>query len=596
MVHFIGAGPGAEDLITLRGAALLKDADIVIYAGSLVNPALLGMCKEGVKLYDSAKLALSEVIQIIQEAEQDQKRDPAAADERCISIVRLHSGDPGLYGAIKEQIDALKALDIPYDVTPGVSSFNASAAALESEYTVAGVSQSVIITRMEGRTAVPERERLRLLASHGASMVIFLSMGLIREVQKELLEGGAYQEETPAAIVYKVTWKEERIFKCRLSELAQTAEANGITKTALIIVGDFLGNQYEKSRLYAEDFTTEYRKGNRTGGIRMIAFTDQGEETAQIIKNEVGSVTLTRGGGELSLDTWVRENFYEAEALVFVGATGIAVRAVAPYIRSKAYDPAVIVVDEKGEHIIPLLSGHLGGANALALKLAAITGGTAVITTATDLNGKFAVDTWAKEQDLAVINPSYIKVISAAVLQDETIYFEKTRFTPDMKESAAKGLNIGAKYEIIDAESEKKPSIRIDIQDTDKECLKLCPQTGFLGIGCKRGATQEQIEEAFRSFLKKNRLFSACIQKAASIDLKREENGLLSFCAAHGFPVSFYSASELNGVPGTFSASDFVKETTGVDCVCERSAVRASGGKLYIRKFAQDGVTFALAL
>ena len=250
MVHFVGAGPGAVDLITVRGQELLKRADVVIYAGSLVNPALLGLCGEDARIYDSAKMTLEEVLSVIGQAEED-----------GLESVRLHSGDPGLYGAIREQIDELREKGIAFDVTPGVSSFNASAAALETEYTPAGVSQSVIITRMEGRTAVPEKERLRELASHGATMAIFLSIGLVEEVERELLAGGAYGEDTPAAILYKVTWPEERIFRCKLSELAKTVKENGITKTALIIVGDFLSDGYEKSRLYAADFSTEYRAG-----------------------------------------------------------------------------------------------------------------------------------------------------------------------------------------------------------------------------------------------------------------------------------------------------------------------------------------------
>ncbi|MBQ7564855.1 MAG: precorrin-4 C(11)-methyltransferase [Lachnospiraceae bacterium] len=252
MVHFVGAGPGAVDLITVRGQELLRNADMVIYAGSLVNPELLGLCKEDARLFDSARMTLEEVLSEI-----------SLAEEQGLTTVRLHSGDPGLYGAIREQIDALREKGIAFDVTPGVSSFNASAAALETEYTPAGVSQSVIITRMEGRTAVPERERLRELSAHGATMAIFLSIGLAEEVERELLAGGTYTKDTPVAILYKVSWPEERIFRCRLSELSETVRKNGITKTALIIVGEFLSEAYEKSRLYAADFSTEYRQGTQ---------------------------------------------------------------------------------------------------------------------------------------------------------------------------------------------------------------------------------------------------------------------------------------------------------------------------------------------
>lgn len=248
MVHFVGAGPGAPDLITLRGAELLKKADVVIYAGSLVNPVLLGLCKNSTEIYNSAELTLEQVLEIMAGAEQAGK-----------TTVRLHTGDPSIYGAIREQMDALRAMEISFDITPGVSSFCGAAAAAEAEYTLPDVSQTVIITRMEGRTPVPERERMELLAAHGCTMVIFLSAGLLDGLQEALLKG-AYTPETPAAIVYKATWPEEKVMHTTLGQLAQTGRENGIRKTALILVGDFLGNAYDRSRLYAPDFSTEYRE------------------------------------------------------------------------------------------------------------------------------------------------------------------------------------------------------------------------------------------------------------------------------------------------------------------------------------------------
>ena len=237
MIHFVGAGPGAPDLITRRGAALLQEADCIIYAGSLVNPALLGLAKPGCAIYNSAE-----------------------ADGKI--TVRLHTGDPCLYGAIREQMDALDADGIAYDDTPGVSSFCGAAAALNAEYTLPTVSQTVIITRMEGRTPVPEREKLASLAAHGATMVIFLSIGLVDKVQDALLQGGACTPDTPAAVVYKATWPEQKTVRCTVGSLAQSVHDAGITKTALIVAGDFLGTRYERSKLYDPGFTTEFRKGS----------------------------------------------------------------------------------------------------------------------------------------------------------------------------------------------------------------------------------------------------------------------------------------------------------------------------------------------
>lgn len=250
MIHFIGAGPGGADLITVRGAKLLREADCIIYAGSLVNPALLDYRKPDCAVYDSAGMTLEQVIAVMTENERAGK-----------TTVRLHTGDPCLYGAIREQMDELDRLGLPYDDTPGVSSFCGAAAALCAEYTLPEVSQSVIITRMAGRTPVPEGESLRKMASHGCTMVLFLSTGLLEEVERELLAGGAYTADTPAAIVYKATWPEEKTFRCTVGTLAKTAKENHITKTALITVGGFLGNSYERSKLYDPSFTHGYREG-----------------------------------------------------------------------------------------------------------------------------------------------------------------------------------------------------------------------------------------------------------------------------------------------------------------------------------------------
>lgn len=249
MVHFVGAGSGAVDLITVRGKKLLEEADVIIYAGSLVNPELLTYRKEGCSVYNSALMNLEEVLSVIYEAE-----------ESGLTTVRLHTGDPSVYGAVREQMDALKEKNIAYDVCPGVSSFLAAAASLNAEYTLPGVSQSVIITRISGRTKVKEEESLRSFAAHKASMAIFLSITYIERVVEELIAGG-YTENTPSAVVYKASWEDEKIIRCPLGRLAEEVKAEQIEKTALIVVGDFLEDDYELSKLYDREFTTMYRKG-----------------------------------------------------------------------------------------------------------------------------------------------------------------------------------------------------------------------------------------------------------------------------------------------------------------------------------------------
>lgn len=251
MVHFVGAGSGAVDLITVRGARLLGEADVVIYAGSLVNPELLSYTKPGCEIHNSAEMTLEQVLEVVQVAEAAGK-----------TTVRLHTGDSSIYGAVREQFDELDKLGIEYDVCPGVSSFCGAASSLKTEYTLPDVSQTVIITRAAGRTPVPERESIRSLAAHQSTMVLFLSTSLTDKLQAELLAGG-YSADTPVAVVYKATWPDEKIFRCTVGTLHMTVTENGLTKTALIIVGNCMGEKYLRSCLYDPAFTTEFREATR---------------------------------------------------------------------------------------------------------------------------------------------------------------------------------------------------------------------------------------------------------------------------------------------------------------------------------------------
>ena len=252
MIHFVGAGPGAPDLITVRGKQYLEEADVIIYAGSLVNPQLLEYSKDVCTIYNSAKMTLEEVISVMEKAEKEGK-----------TTVRLHTGEPCIYGAIREQMDILDEKGIAYDSCPGVSSFCGAASALNLEYTLPEISQSVIITRMEGRTPVPSKESIQSFAAHQASMVIFLSTGMMEELSRRLIEGG-YREDTPAAIVYKATWPDEKKFICTVGTLAKAAADNNITKTALMIIGDAVNAaDYDRSKLYDPSFTTEFRKATK---------------------------------------------------------------------------------------------------------------------------------------------------------------------------------------------------------------------------------------------------------------------------------------------------------------------------------------------
>lgn len=258
MVYFIGAGPGDPELITVKGKRRIEEADIIIYAGSLVNPQVFAGARPEARIYNSASMTLSQVVSIMEQGEKEGK-----------STARIHTGDPSLYGAVREQMAELERLGIGYEVIPGVSSFLAAAASMKREYTLPGVSQTVILTRMEGRTPVPEKEQIEKLAGHGASMVIFLSVGRIEELCARLQKGG-YGPDTPAAVVYKASWTEEKIVRGTLADMAEKVIKAGIEKTALVAVGEFLGDSFELSRLYDEGFSHGYRQALPDGGAELI--------------------------------------------------------------------------------------------------------------------------------------------------------------------------------------------------------------------------------------------------------------------------------------------------------------------------------------
>ena len=601
MVHFVGAGPGASDLITVRGMNRIKEADVIIYAGSLVNPELLSYAKADCAIYNSAHMTLDAVVAVMREAEAAGK-----------GTVRLHTGDPSVYGAIREQMDLLDECGIAYDVCPGVSAVFGAAASLACEYTLPDVTQTLILTRAEGKTPVPEKENLRSLAAHRASLVLYLSSGLARKVRQELLLGG-YAEDTPVAVVYKATWPEEKIIRTTLAKLPEDMEAAGITKTALIIVSPALGNDYEKSRLYDAAFATEYRGATEIAfpaGIRrvlLITCSVRGYATmqklAKKLENISGAEIITKVKCEALPEVSMRETvkacvdtyFEQVDAIVFVTASGIAVRSVAEHLTHKSQDPAIVCMDECGKHVISLVSGHAGGANALTQMLADVMWATPVITTATDVEGRFSIDDYAREHNLVVTDWAKAKAISAEVLAAgaEPVWIEE----PVVAQGEEKGAcEIGSHQVIITPK---------DVP-VDAQTLQLIPRCIVAGVGCKKGTPVDKIEHAVQDAFAKTGLRMEALCAVVSIDLKKKEAGLLEFCETWNVPFETYAAEELQAVPGTYSASEFVSGVTGVDNVCERSAVKyasehatnqgeqllgrqAKHGELLIRKQAQDG-------
>jgi precorrin-4 C11-methyltransferase len=424
-VIFAGAGPGAADLITVRCQNTLKQADLVIYAGSLVNPDILADVSKNCRCLSSADLDLNGTSRLIQEYYELGKR-----------VVRLHTGEPAIYGAIAEQMNELDKLNIPYEIIPGISSAFASAAALKSELTMAGVSQTVILTRRAGRTPVPDGESIPELAAHQATMCIYLTINKISELVNELLEGG-YSKTTAIGVVYRASWGNEKIIRGTLADIAGKVTAAGVTRQAMIIVGDVLKRGGEKSKLYSSTFSHEFRdkKDNAgivfRGDIAIYAITNGGCQVARNIQRALPNTTLfvpTRFSvnGEETFDkgeftSRLTENWQRYAGHIFVMSTGIVVRKLMPLIESKTKDPAVVVCDEQAQHAISLLSGHIGGANRLAKRVAGIIGAAPVITTATDVQGVVAFDEMAAIQGWRVENPELIKVLNSMLLEKKKI-------------------------------------------------------------------------------------------------------------------------------------------------------------------------------
>ena len=379
-ITFVGAGPGAVDLITLRGAAALDEADLVIYAGSLVNEKLLERAKRA-KLVNSAKLSLNEVLEQMVDGYRSGKR-----------VVRLHTGDPAIYGAVSEQYRELDNLGIPYEVVPGVSSVFAAAAALKVELTMPDLSQSVILTRAEGRTPVPEKEAIEELASHGATMCLYLSVGEMERLTGRLRAAGL-PAETPVAVVYRASWPNQKIVRGTLADIAAGVAEAGIKRQALVVVGRVLGRDGALSKLYDDTFATGYRNAGGvaafSGRVAIYALTAAGAHKASEIAAglEDAVIVLPEKYAELApasrLVRYPDGKFAEAfergwstyDGLVMVMASGVVVRHVAQLCREKGSDPAVVVCDAAGNYAVSLLSGHLGGANRLAAAVARITGG-----------------------------------------------------------------------------------------------------------------------------------------------------------------------------------------------------------------------------
>ncbi len=595
-VIFAGAGPGDPELITVKGQHALADADLVIYAGSLVPEAVLKWTKPETRVLNSASMHLEKIIDEIEKAYKKGKQ-----------VVRLHTGDPGLYGAIFEQMAKLEKKSIPCEVIPGVSAAFAAAAAMGIEYTLPEVSQTLILTRMAGRTPVPETEALELLAEHKASMAIYLSISMVDKVAMVLEK--AYGKDATCAVVYCVSQPEEKIIFTSPGELPEIVRKEKITRQALIIVGKVLdiGKHKEKykSKLFDNNFSHGFRK-KKNDKIALWAITPEGALLARKIAESLPGARLYLSA-DLNindipasyferLSDAISSDFHLYTGHVFIMSTGIVVRLIASCIRNKITDPAVVVLDEIGRHVVSLLSGHLGGANSLAIKVAGLIGAEPVITTATDVNQMSAIDVLAKQHNLFIENPEAIKNINMAFIAGKKFYLHDPYALLRGSISPSHILTDFKKGQITG--NEDIPGVFIDdaLADLSKKMLILRPGSLVAGIGCNKNTTMKEIKKFLEKVLEESKLAISSVISIATINLKADEPGLIALAEDLKLPISFFDKDELNRADGIKSPSDMVEKHTGVKSVCEAAAILASkNGKLIVPKHSTRNVTVAIA-
>lgn len=603
LVEFVGAGPGAEDLITVRGLRALEQADLVVYAGSLVNPAHLKACKADCTCLDSASMNLGEQIEAMSDA--------ALAGKR---VVRLHTGDPAMYGAINEQIRGLAQKGVAASIIPGVSSVFAAAAALGCELTSPDVSQSVVLTRTPGRTPMPQGEDAAAFARTGAMLVFFLSTGKVGELMRHLMEQGGLAEGTPAAIVYRASWPDERILRGTVGDIARQAEEAGLGRQALVIVGRALGANGTASRLYDADFSHGYR--NRLvsedfdGRCALYAFTDKGLTRAREIAAGLGLPTVLHSthpsGAEgivhipaQDFDSRLAANWAQFDAHIFIGATGIPFRKAAPLLRDKNIDPAVLACPESGSHVIALTSGHFGGTNRLARRIARITGGQAVIGSPADVNSLPAFDEAAAQEHARILNPEAVRALNAALLDGSPIAFCGTRAVFERHFASTGQVAFFENPQDVTCGH----AVLWDSENTLPEevlYLDVSSRAFVLGVGCRRGVKPQELRLVAERYLSEFGLNAENIAGIATCTVKEDEPAILGLGEAWQVPVAFHSAEELDAVPVS-APSEKVREKVGTASVCEAACLLSAGygsipqPALYAPKSAFGDVTLALA-
>ncbi|MFV9505799.1 MAG: precorrin-4 C(11)-methyltransferase [Oscillochloridaceae bacterium umkhey_bin13] len=661
-VYFIGAGPGAPDLITVRGQAIIAQADLVLYADSLVQASVAGLArKPSARIVGSSDLNLAQLVDLMAEA--------ARAGE---VVARVHTGDPALFGATHEQMRLLAAQAIPYTVVPGVTAAFAAAARLGIEFTLPEVTQTLILSRIAGRTPVPEPEALHSLASHGASLALYLSVDQIEQVAHELLAGGSYLATTPVAVVYRVTWPDEQILRGTLAELVTLVRSAGLTRHTLILVGAALAPdpQTAVSRLYAPTFAHGYRAatssapptlaGNEllpdhvlmaaspsptrgAGGAHssaaaehcisertpiadsanqsaptVIAVTRAGAELAMRLGQTLDSIPLvparfapagdrTKAYAEPVADV-IRAHWATSRALVLIMATGIAVRALAPLLDHKTRDPAVVCLDEAGQSVIPLLGGHRAGANALARRIATLTGGHAAVTTASDIQDQPALDLLGRELGWQVDPDSAMTHAMSGLVNGEAIGCYVDPALPEPRHQLVTwfadcpNVTFVAQPEEL-LEARYYAALLVTHRALEALWAPLRTKTVryrlpllVVGLGCRRGVPADELHDALIATLADTNLDGTTIAALATIDHKADEDGLLALADRLGVPLQIVASHAVAQLDRDAFSASAAQRHFDLPGVAEPCATLVAGGPLLVPKRAFARCTVAVAL
>jgi len=575
-VHFVGAGPGGAGHLTRRALALLRRADLVVAADSLVAPEVIALARGEVVV--SSKLTLEETV----------PRMIEAASGGGL-VVRLHSGDPSLYGAVSEQVALLRAAGCPYDVVPGVSSVFAAAAALGVELTEPAGSQTLVLTRHGNRVPTPERERLRELAAHGSTLAIFLSAAAAGEVELELLEAGL-DPQTPAAVAYKVSWPDEIVERTTVAGIQECVRRLGLIRHTLILVGDALQPGTARSRLYDSGHVHVFRRRSPASAPALaqppalVWVARPGERLAQKLARAVPGARVVQGARSLP------DLFSEGTPIVAFMAVGVAVRLLAPVVRDKRTEPPVVAVDDAGRFAVSLLGGRAAGANRLAAYVAAVLGAEAVVTTAAERLGLPALDVALLDLGWSLDDPRALARLEAAVVDGDPIGF----FGPGLKAPpgfdfrTVRSLTAGARHRAGLAVSDRL------LADLPEGWALARPGRLVLGFGCSTDATPEEAVEMALNALGEAGLAPTAVRAVATIDRRLEHPAAKHLAQELRAELVGFTAAELDGVPVP-NGSSRVQAAVGTASVAEAAALLGSGGRLLLPKRAGRSVTIAVA-